>query len=109
MRCVPPQNKPLPAEIKACRPFLDRELAAMSEVRAILALGRVAHEAALRTLGHRLADHPFGHGARHAVAGPAGRPLQLFDSYHCSRYNTNTGRLTAPMFSSVFEAIRDAL
>jgi uracil-DNA glycosylase len=96
VRCVPPQNRPTPAEIAACRPFLAARLAALPELRAVLCLGRIAHETLLRTLGARLAEHPFAHGARHDLAGFA-----IFDSYHCSRYNTNTGRLTPRMFEAV--------
>ncbi len=101
VRCVPPQNKPTPAEIATCRPFLAARLAALPRLRAILCLGRIAHETLLRTLGLRLADHPFAHGARHDIAG-----LAFFDSYHCSRYNTNTGRLTTAMFEAVFADLR---
>ena len=101
MRCVPPQNKPTPAEIATCRPFLAARLAALPRLRAVLCLGRIAHETLLRTLGRRLADHPFAHGARHDL----GR-LAVFDSYHCSRYNTNTGRLTPAMFEAVFADLR---
>lgn len=105
VRCVPPENKPTPAEIGKCRPFLEATLAAMPNLRAILALGRIAHESTLRALGKKLAEHPFGHGAQHRV-----RPgLVLFDSFHCSRYNTNTGRLTPEMFRSVFASIRAEL
>ena len=101
VRCVPPGNKPTPAEIATCRPYLSARLAALPRLRAVLCLGRIAHETLLRTLGHRLADHPFAHGARHALG-----PLAAFDSYHCSRYNTNTGRLTTPMFEAVFTDLR---
>ncbi len=104
VRCVPPQNKPTPAEIATCRGFLDNTVTAMPKLRAILALGRIAHESVVRSLGGRLAAYPFAHGARHHIGG-----LALFDSYHCSRYNTNTGRLTPEMFRSVIAAIRDAL
>jgi uracil-DNA glycosylase family 4 len=97
VRCVPPANKPTPAEIATCRPFLAARIAALPRLCAVLCLGRVAHETLLRALGHRLAAHPFAHGARHDL----GR-LAAFDSYHCSRYNTNTGRLTAAMFEAVF-------
>ncbi len=101
VRCVPPENKPTPAEIGQCRPFLEATIAGMGSLRAILALGRIAHDSTLRALGKKLADHPFAHGARHEM-----RPgLVLFDSFHCSRYNTNTGRLTPAMFRSVFESI----
>jgi len=97
VRCVPPENKPTPKEQTTCRPFLVAELAAMPHLAVILALGRLAHDAVLRALGRRLADHPFAHGASHAL--PDGRAL--IDSYHCSRYNQNTGRLTPDMFREV--------
>ncbi len=103
VRCLPPQNKPTGAEIRACRPFLAAEIEALPRLAAILALGRVAHESLLTTLGARRADHPFAHGARHVLPDGA---ATLYDSYHCSRYNTNTGRLTAEMFEAVFAAIR---
>lgn len=105
VRCVPPQNKPLPAEIVACRKFLASEIAAMTSLRAILALGRVAHEAVLAALDIRQRLHPFAHGRVHDL--PNG--LLLADSYHCSRYNTNTGRLTPKMFEAVFSEIRKRL
>jgi len=106
VRCLPPANKPLPAEIAACRPFLEAELRALPRLRVLVALGRIAHDSALRALGLKSSAFPFGHGARHVlpVQGPSGEPLYLFDSYHCSRYNTNTGRLTVPMFEAVFRA-----
>lgn len=102
VRCVPPENKPTPAEITQCRPFLSATLAALPRLRAVLLLGRIAHDSTLRTLGQRLAEFPFGHGARHTVSPQ----LTLFDSFHCSRYNTNTGKLTPAMFKAVFEDIR---
>jgi uracil-DNA glycosylase family 4 len=108
VRCVPPENKPTAAEINACRPFLINRVAALPRLEAIMLLGRIAHDTVLRAFGLRLAAHPFAHGAEHAVE-VAGRPLRLFDSYHCSRYNTNTGRLTPEMFQSVFAAIRARL
>ena len=104
VRCVPPQNKPTPAEIATCRPFLAARIAALPRLRAVLCLGRIAHETLLRALGRRLAAHPFAHGARHDLDG-----LAVFDSYHCSRYNTNTGRLTTAMFEAVLSDIRDLL
>ncbi|MCW2309348.1 uracil-DNA glycosylase [Rhodobium gokarnense] len=104
VRCVPPENKPTGPEIKECRPFLIATLGAMPRLKAVLALGRIAHDTMLTTLGERRAAHPFGHGARHDLDG-----LTLFDSYHCSRYNTNTGRLTEEMFRSVFTDIRAAV
>lgn len=105
VRCAPPQNKPTPAEIKTCRPFLSARIAALPQLRAIIALGRIAHESTLAALGVKSKDAPFAHGAEHALPGG----LFLFDSYHCSRYNTNTGRLTEPMFDSVFEAAKRRL
>lgn len=101
VRCVPPENKPTPAEIGQCRPYLSATLRDMPNLQVILVLGRIAHDSTLRTLSRRLAAHPFSHGARHELS-PS---LALFDSFHCSRYNTNTGRLTPAMFKSVFEAI----
>jgi uracil-DNA glycosylase family 4 len=106
VRCVPPQNKPTPQEIASCRPFLVGAIAALPRLRAIVALGRIAHESALRALGRRLAAHPFAHGAKHTLAGDA---PAVFDSYHCSRYNTNTGVLTVSMFREVFVAVREFL
>jgi uracil-DNA glycosylase family 4 len=104
-RCVPPENKPLPAEIAACRQFLVAEIAAMKQLAVILALGQIAHGAALAALGQKKSAFPFRHGAIHKLA--AG-PL-LADSYHCSRYNTNTGKLTTAMFASVFRELRARL
>jgi len=101
VKCLPPGNKPTPGEVRACNGFLAADLAALPAGGAILALGRIAHDATLAALGERRSAHPFAHGARHAL--PSG--VTMFDSYHCSRYNTNTGRLTAPMFRSVFDAI----
>jgi uracil-DNA glycosylase len=101
VKCLPPGNKPEPREVKNCRPYLVADLAALPEGGAILALGRIAHDGALDALGLRRARHAFAHGAVHDLG--AGRAL--FDSYHCSRYNTNTGRLTPSMFRSVFDAI----
>lgn len=105
VRCVPPQNKPLPAEIQACRQFLASEIAAMTALQAILALGRVAHEAVLATLDIKQRLYPFAHGACHELPNS----LVLADSYHCSRYNTNTGRLTPAMFEAVFADLRKRL
>ena len=99
VKCLPPANKPLPVEIATCRHYLDASLAALRNVRVIVALGQIAHVAAARALGLPPAATKFGHGAE-AVA-PDGRVL--LSSYHCSRYNQNTGRLDALMFESVFE------
>lgn len=104
VRCAPPQNRPSPAEIAACRPFLAGRIAAMPRLRVAVCLGRVAHDALLRALGARPGAHPFAHGARHAAGG-----LAIFDSYHCSRYNMNTGRLTPEMLAAVFAAARAEL
>jgi uracil-DNA glycosylase len=101
VRCVPPQNKPLPVEINTCRPFLLATIEAMPRLRAIVALGRIAHDTMLKTLRLRAAAAPFAHGGVH----DAGK-LKLYDSYHCSRYNTNTGVLTPDMFRSVFARVR---
>jgi uracil-DNA glycosylase len=97
VKCVPPQNKPVPAEIKRCNVYLKNELAALKPVRAIVALGRIAHEAVLMALELKRGPYPFAHGREHAL--PDGRTL--IDSYHCSRYNTQTRRLTAAMFKKV--------
>ena len=101
VHCVPPQNKPLPAEINTCRQFLVATIAAMPKLRAIVALGRIAHELTLKALGLRSAAAPFGHGAMHDAG-----PIRLYDSYHCSRYNTNTRVLTPEMFRNVFAKVR---
>ena len=105
MRCVPPENKPTPAEIATCRPFLAERIAALPRLAAIVALGRIAHDSTLAALGARKASFPFAHGARQVV-----KPgITLFDSFHCSRYNTNTRRLTPEMFRAVFAAVREHL
>jgi uracil-DNA glycosylase family 4 len=96
VRCVPPQNKPEPSEIKTCRQFLVSELDVLPKVKVILALGKIAHDSVLKTLDAKISAHPFKHG----VAYEIGR-FTLISSYHCSRYNTNTGVLTAPMFENV--------
>jgi uracil-DNA glycosylase family 4 len=101
VRCVPPQNRPEPREIAACGRFLAAELAASPGVRAILALGAIAHNAVIAAKGLRRAAYPFGHGALHELADG----LLLADSYHCSRLNTNTGTLTTQMFEAVFAAV----
>ncbi len=101
VKCLPPGNKPLPDEIRNCNSYLSAELASLPDGAAILALGRVAHDAALRALGLVGRDYPFSHGSQHAL----NRGAHLFDSYHCSRYNTNTRRLTTEMFESVFASI----
>jgi uracil-DNA glycosylase family 4 len=105
VRCVPPENKPTAAEIGTCRPFLASRIAGMPRLAVLLALGRIAHDSTLAALEARRSAFPFAHGARHEVRSG----LTLFDSYHCSRYNTNTGRLTSGMFRAVLQAIRDHL
>ena len=106
VRCAPPQNKPTPQEIAACRTYLAQSLEALPRLAIVLVLGRMAHETVLRALGARPAAFPFAHGARHSIR--PGGPI-LFDSYHCSRYNTNTGVLTAAMFGEVIASIRREL
>lgn len=102
VRCVPPENKPTTEEIRTCRDtYLAAELDALPRLRAVLALGQIAHNAVLAARGLVRARYPFGHGAEHHL--PDG--LLLTDSYHCSRYNTNTGRLTAAMFESVVQRV----
>lgn len=105
VKCLPPENKPTPDEIGTCNRFLVDELAASPDVRVILALGQIAHKAVLKALGLKQSAYGFGHGTRHEL--PDGRIL--FDSYHCSRYNTQTRRLTEASFHDVFQAIRTAL
>ena len=102
VRCVPPQNKPKPAEIATCRRFLASEITGMSQLRAILALGSIAHQAVLEALGLRRRRFPFAHGSLHRLRC---NTLLLADSYHCSRLNTNTGKLTVAMFESVFSSL----
>jgi uracil-DNA glycosylase len=101
VRCVPPQNKPLPQEIRSCNRFLQAELAELRNVAAIVALGKIAHDAVLLALGEKPSRSVFGHGAVHKL-----RTARLFDSYHCSRLNTNTGVLTPKMFRAVFAKVR---
>jgi len=103
VKCLPPANKPETAEIVRCNAFLHAELQALSPGTAVLALGLIAHNAVLRALGLKAATRPFSHAARHELPGN----LTLFDSYHCSRYNTQTRRLTPESFAAVFGAIRD--
>jgi len=102
--CVPPENKPLPVEINTCRQFLSAAIADMPKLAAIVTLGRIAHESAVVALGQKRSAIPFAHGA----ASDVGR-IRLFTSYHCSRYNTNTGVLTPTMFEAVFAAVRSHL
>ena len=102
VRCVPPENKPTGIEIRTCQPFLLSTIKFCPDLRAYLALGRIAHDTLMSTLNLRKKDYPFSHGAKHGVTGDT----VIFDSYHCSRYNTNTGRLTPEMFRAVVGDIR---
>lgn len=97
VRCVPPQNKPVGAEINQCRPFLRSRIEALPTAKVLLCLGKISHDSTVRALGLRLKDHPFGHGTQYDLGG-----VTLLSSYHCSRYNTNTGRLTEAMFEDIF-------
>lgn len=115
VRCVPPQNKPESSEINNCRAFLMQTILAMPNLRAIVALGRIAHESVVHAYGLRLATLPFAHGSEYVLSGETAaatgalagtKPVLLFDSYHCSRYNTNTGVLTKDMFRMVFAKVR---
>ena len=105
VKCVPPQNKPTPAEIKTCNQYIQQELLALSNDNIVLALGRIAHETTLRSLGLRLKDYPFAHSAVHRLPDQ----FTLVDSYHCSRYNTSTKRLTVEQFEAVFAKIKDLI
>jgi uracil-DNA glycosylase family 4 len=105
VRCVPPENKPTPEEAKTCNTFLRAQIEAIRTLRVIVALGKIAHDATLRALDLKPARFGFGHCAHHDVR----EGLTLIDSYHCSRYNTNTGKLTTPMFEAVFTQVRQSL
>ncbi|MEX6505788.1 uracil-DNA glycosylase [Jiella sp. M17.18] len=104
VRCVPPENKPVGAEINTCRDFLAGTIGRFAHLRAIVTLGRIAHDSTVRALGARPSTAPFGHGAAADLSG-----LRIFSSYHCSRYNTNTGRLTEAMFVDVFDQAAEHL
>ena len=103
VRCVPPENKPTGPEITTCRTFLEDELKHIPNLKYIVSLGLVSHNAVLKACGEKPSQHKFAHGAQHKL----GNGVTLFDSYHCSRYNTNTGRLTPKMFHDVFAAVTD--
>ncbi len=109
VRCVPPANKPTAIEIATCRPFLAAQIDAFPELRAIVALGRIAHESVVRAAQGKLGAFPFAHAAEHALPARRSGKIMLFDSYHCSRYNTNTGVLTREMFRAVFFRVRQWL
>ena len=104
VRCVPPENKPTPQEIATCRDFLSATIKEMPKLRAVVALGRIAHETFVAASGARRAEYPFVHGGAETMGA-----VTLFDSYHCSRYNTNTGVLTPQMFRDVFARVRKHL
>lgn len=104
VRCVPPENKPVGDEITACQPFLKGEFQTLPNLKAVLSLGLISHNAVLRALGKKQSAAKFTHGAAHDMGG-----ITLFDSYHCSRYNTNTGRLNEQMFHDVFDKIKKFL
>ncbi len=105
VKCLPPDNKPIGSEINTCNRFLAKELELVKPGSVLIALGGIAHRAAVKALGKRQADFPFGHGAEHAIDAR----FPLLDTYHCSRYNTNTGRLTPAMFRAVFARARKLL
>jgi uracil-DNA glycosylase family 4 len=104
VRCVPPENKPTPEEIRVCRDFLVATMAEMKQLRAVVALGRIAHESVVIALGAKKSAAPFAHGGKRSLGA-----VMLFSSYHCSRYNTNTGVLTPEMFRNVFANVRNYL
>lgn len=104
VRCVPPENKPVGAEINTCRKYLISTLDQLPNLKAVVTLGKISHDSTVRTLGRRVAAHPFGHQASTQI-----NDLMIFPSYHCSRYNTNTGRLTTNMFENVFDDVQKYL
>ena len=105
VRCLPPQNKPVGAECAACRPFLTEQIRSLQNLRAIMTLGKISHDNTVRALGLKLKDYPFGHHKIYEVE----RGIKLISSYHCSRYNTNTKRLTEEMFHGVFKSLKNAV
>ena len=105
VKCVPPENKPTGEEIATCNAYLKLELSSLENNRVILALGRIAHNAVLKAMDLKQKECPFGHGHRHQL----GKDKWLVDSYHCSRYNTQTGRLTEKMFHEVFDEIQEII
>ena len=104
VRCVPPQNKPVGAEINTCRQFLEHRIKALTSLTSIVTLGKIAHDSTVKALGGKLKNHPFGHGNTSVI-----RTYAITASYHCSRYNTNTGVLTPEMFESIFASVRRGL
>lgn len=104
VRCVPPENKPTGPEVNACRQFLEQRIRALPQLTSIVTLGKIAHDSTIKALGGKLKNHPFGHGNTSTL-----KTYAITASYHCSRYNTNTGRLTEQMFHSIFASVRRAL
>lgn len=104
VRCVPPENKPIGEEVNTCRAFLAATIEALPRLTSIVTLGKIAHDSTVRALGGRIRDHAFGHGATTTL-----KTYAITSSYHCSRYNTNTGRLTERMFQTVFASVREGL
>lgn len=104
VRCVPPENKPTPEEMRQCLGFLKMEMAALKNVKVILSLGLISHNSVLKAFSQKISAHKFAHGAVHDLG-----KVKLIDSYHCSRYNTNTKRLTTDMFEDVFKKIKALL
>lgn len=104
VRCVPPENKPVGSEINNCRQFFSPLLTHFKNLRAVVTLGTIAHQSTVRAMGAPVSRHPFGHGKETNIDG-----LRIFSSYHCSRYNTNTGKLTEPMFRDIFRSVRTFL
>ena len=104
VRCVPPGNKPIGQEVNACRKFLINEIEAMPNLHSVIVLGGLAHNAFLSAVEAKKSQYPFGHSSEHLIKYN-NNSIMLTDSYHCSRYNTNTGRLDAEMFESVFKIV----
>lgn len=104
VRCVPPANKPVGAEVNTCRQFLATTIRQLDKLKVIVTLGKISHESTIRALGGKISDHPFGHATETGIGG-----ISVFSSYHCSRYNLNTGRLTPGMFDAVFRKIAQSL
>jgi uracil-DNA glycosylase family 4 len=109
VRCVPPENKPTTVEIATCRDFLKPTIAEMPKLRAIVALGKIAHDSVVTAFGAKKSKTPFKHGGKNMFGEPGSPGIALFSSYHCSRYNTNTGVLTPTMFRDVFASVRSYL
>ena len=110
VRCVPPENKPVGKEINACRPFLENRIRALTKLQVIVTLGKISHDSTVRALGAKVSSHPFGHNVKYEISSEfSEKDITLISSYHCSRYNTNTGRLTEAMFHDVFRAAKNCI